>query len=76
MYSVYSKLKPADDNFVHIKTNNSIKYHLIQAMIQQDNLYSSFGLVDKHISRMGITVNVALHKDHLTVKLAQLLAYL
>lgn len=42
-------------------------------MIQKDYLSSLLSFVDQDIARMGVTMNIALDKYHLTVQLPQVL---
>ena len=50
--------------------------YLIQAVVQEDNLCAGLCLVDQYIAWMGVTVDVAVHKYHLTIQLGQVLHHL
>lgn len=80
---IYSRLQPAawkmDCNIrkiVFYWCAGSLEIsHLIKAMIEQDDLgLPALGtLSDQHIARVWVTVNKAVHKDHFTVQLTQVL---
>lgn len=63
-------------NYLKLKRIDEIKHqqlYLIQSMIQQDYLSSLISFVDQDVAGMGVTMNIALDKYHLAVKLPQVL---
>jgi len=51
--------------------------HLIESVVQEDDLWmTSFVRPYKHVTRVWVAVDVALHEYHLTIQLTQLVQYL